>query len=293
MNDRALTQSPVRRVYPAHGWIGLVLITVFWSLNWTLDGLRTHWIFFPLWLGYCLAVDGFVFVRKGTSLFTRDWRKYIGLFLISAPVWWIFEIINWRLDNWHYDGGEFFTNFQFWAWATLNFTTVIPAVLGSSELIGSFNFLKRFSHGVVIRPDKRTMQTFFGIGWVMFIAMIAWPNLFFPFIWLSLFFILEPINIWLGNRSLTEWTRKGDWRPVFALWFGVLMTAFFWEMWNSLSYPKWIYNVPWGGCCKIFEMPLLGYGGYLPFALELYVVYHLVVGLLGNKRTDYVQIIPE
>jgi hypothetical protein len=127
----------------------------------------------------------------------------------------------------------------------------------------------------------------------MFIAMFAWPNLFFPFIWLSIFFILEPINIWLGYRSLTEWTRKGDWRPVFALWFGILMTAFFWEMWNFLSYPKWIYIVPWGDCCKIFEMPLLGYGGYLPFALELYVVYHLVAGLLGNKRTDYVQIIPE
>jgi hypothetical protein len=104
----------------------LVLVTVFWSLNWTLDGLRTHWTFFPLWVGYCLAVDGFVFIRKGTSLFTRDWRKYIGLFLISAPVWWVFEAINWRLNNWHYDGGEFFTHFQFWAWATLNFTTVIP-----------------------------------------------------------------------------------------------------------------------------------------------------------------------
>jgi hypothetical protein len=40
-------------------------------------------------------------------------------------------------------------------------------------------------------------------------------------------------------------------------------------------------------------MPLLGYGGYLPFALELYALYHWVSGLFGNKMTDYVRIIPE
>ena len=293
MSERALPQTPARRAFPTHGWAGLVLVSVFWSLNWSLDGLRTHWTFFPLWLGYCLAVDGLVFLRKGTSLFTLDWRKYIGLFLVSTPVWWTFEVINWRLKNWHYDGGELFTPFQFWAWATLNFTTVIPAVLGSAELVASFNLLKRIGRGPVLRPDKRTTQIFFSAGWLMFIAMFAWPNLFFPFIWLSIYFVLEPINVWLGNRSLADWTRKGDWRPVLALWLGVLMTAFFWEMWNFFSYPKWIYHVPWGSCCKIFEMPLLGYGGYLPFALEIFAMYHLVAGLLGDKRTEYVQIAPE
>jgi hypothetical protein len=40
-------------------------------------------------------------------------------------------------------------------------------------------------------------------------------------------------------------------------------------------------------------MPLLGYGGYLPFALELYAIYHLVVGMLGDKRTDYIRAAPE
>ena len=97
----------------------------------------------------------------------------------------------------------------------------------------------------------------------------------------------------LGNRSLTESIVHGDWRPVAALWIGVLFTGFIWEMWNFLSYPKWIYHVAWGGCCKIFEMPLLGYGGYLPFALELYAMYHLIAGMLGNKSTEYVQVTNE
>jgi hypothetical protein len=37
-------------------------------------------------------------------------------------------------------------------------------------------------------------------------------------------------------------------------------------------------------------MPLLGYGGYLPFALELYAIYHLVMGWLGQARTQYIQL---
>ena len=279
--------------FALHGWIGLGLIAIFWVVNWTLHGPRTHWAFFPLWLGYCLTVDALVYVRRGTSLLTRSWRRYIGLFLVSAAVWWIFEAINWRLQNWRYDGAELITHFEFFAWATLSFTTVVPAVFGSAELVSSFGWVRRLGRGPVIRSDRKTTLFFFFSGLVMFASMWVWPKVFFPFIWLSVYFILEPINVWLGNRSLADWTRKGDWRPVVALWVGVLLTAFFWEMWNYLSYPKWVYYVPWGNCCHIFEMPLLGYGGYLPFALELFAMYHLAAGLLGEKDTEYVSIVTD
>src|SRR5512147_3116974 len=103
---------------PLHGWIGLSLIAIFWTLNWTLTGPRTHWGFFPLWLGYCLAMDGLVFWRKGTSLLTRSPRKYVGLFLVSAPVWWIFELLNLRTQSWTYRGAEIFSPFQYAFWTT-------------------------------------------------------------------------------------------------------------------------------------------------------------------------------
>ncbi|HZD56505.1 MAG TPA: hypothetical protein VE136_07275 [Anaerolineales bacterium] len=291
MSNHILTREKSQRSLPLHGWIGLGLILIFWILNWFLDGLRTQWAFFPLWLGYCLSVDGLVYLRKGTSLLTRGWRRYAGLFLVSAPVWWIFEAMNARLHNWIYRGSEFFTSAEYFFWATLSFTTVIPAVFGTSEFIGSFNFIRRFRNGPKVGSDWLTTTAFFLSGLAMLAAMIIQPKIFFPFAWLSLFFILEPINIWLGNRSVTEWTRIGDWRPIGALWTGVLVTAFFWEMWNFFSYPKWVYDVPWGNCCHIFEMPLLGYGGYLPFSLELFAVYHFMAGLIGEKRTDYVQVI--
>jgi hypothetical protein len=172
----------------------------------------------------------------------------------------------------------------------LSFTTVIPAVFGSAEFFASFDFVKRLGRGPRVGTDKRTTLLFFALGWIMIALMLIWPRIFFLFIWISLYFILEPINIWLRNRSLAEWTQRGDWRPVIALWLGVLMTAFFWEMWNYFSYPKWVYGVAWGNWLHIFEMPLLGYGGYLPFALELYALYHFVAGLLGDKKSEYVKI---
>jgi hypothetical protein len=71
------------------------------------------------------------------------------------------------------------------------------------------------------------------------------------------------------------------------------MTAFFWEMWNYLSFPKWVYHVPWGNWFHIFEMPMLGYGGYLPFALELFALYNLLAGFWLGKKTEYVVKLPE
>ena len=73
------------------------------ALNWSLSGLRTHWAFFPLWLGYCLTVDAVTCWRKGTSLLTRSRRAYALLFVFSIPGWWLFELLNLRTQNWFYE----------------------------------------------------------------------------------------------------------------------------------------------------------------------------------------------
>ena len=63
-----------------------------------------------------------------------------------------------------------------------------------------------------------------------------------------------------------------------ALCVGALFCGFFWELWNFYSYPKWTYHTPGVGFWYIFEMPLIGDIGYLPFALELYALLHLATG---------------
>ena len=237
-------------------------------------------------------VDALAVRRTGTSLLERSLPRYVGLFLVSAPAWWLFEAINLRTQNWIYVGAEAFPPLAYAFWTTLSFATVLPAVLGSAELAASFGFLGRLPRGPRLAPSRRTTAVFFAIGWITLALLLAWPRDFFPFAWLSIYFILEPMNVWLGNRNLAEWTSKPDWRPIYALWLGVLLTAFFWEMWNFLAFPKWIYSIPWGDGPHLFEMPLLGYAGYLPFALELHALYHFVMGLLRTRQNDYVHIAP-
>ncbi len=278
--------------WPLHGWLGLALVAIFWPLNWLAPGQRTVWAFFPLWLGFILIVDGAVSYRKQTSLLRRSWRKFIGLFLVSTLCWWLFEALNNRTQNWQYLGVEGIGPLAYFVLASINFSIVIPAIFEAAELAATFPFIRAARPGWVVRGDRRTTRIFFVAGWGMLALMLAWPKYFFPFQWLSIFFILEPVNIWMGNRSLAHWTEKGDWRPIFSLWVGVIMTGFFWEMWNFFAWPKWIYSVPGVNFLHIFEMPLLGYGGYMPFALELFSLYHLIVGMLGEKKSVYMQIDP-
>jgi hypothetical protein len=66
--------------------------------------------------------------------------------------------------------------------------------------------------------------------------------------------------------------RSGDWRRPYLLALAALVCGLFWEMWNYGSLLKWVYDVPFVGRFKLFEMPLLGYFGYLPFGLECAVI---------------------
>lgn len=281
------------RNWPAHGWLGLGLVIIFWIANWSLSGLRTHWGFFPLWLGYCLTVDGLVYARKGNSLLTRNPRAYLGLFLVSAPCWWLFELINLRTQNWYYEGRQFFTDFQFLVLGSVSFSTVMPAVFGTGELVSTLNWIKRVGRGPVTRPTPVALVALFSTGCVMLALPLFWPRRFFPLVWISLYLMLEPLNVWLGNRSLIQYTATGDWRPVLSLWIGCLICGFFWELWNAYSYPKWVYRVPFVDFARIFEMPLLGYFGHIPFSLELFALYHLILGVFKpHEFRDVIRVLP-
>ena len=259
-----------------HGWIGLVLIAVFWPLNWVLPGLRTAYLFLPLWLGYVLSMDALVLQRRGTSLFTRSRPRFWGLFLASAPAWWLFEVINWRTKNWEYLGGENFTGLEHFFLSTLSFSTVMPAVFETAELARPLRWIDRLGPGPRLRPTRSFCLALLLSGLVMLALTLLWPRHCYPLVWGAVFLILEPVNVWLGRPHFLEWLQEGDWRPVVSLSLGALVCGFFWEMWNFYSFPKWIYHTPGAEFLYVFEMPALGFIGYLPFAWELYALRNLL-----------------
>ena len=148
----------------------------------------------------------------------------------------------------------------------------MPAVFETAELIRTFPWTRRYARGLRLLPTPELTIGLLLAGLAMLGLTLLWPRHCYPFVWGAVFLILEPLNLMLGRRTFFEWLEEGDWRPVVALSCGALICGFFWEMWNYYSYPKWVYHTPGAGFFYIFEMPLLGYLGYLPFAWELHAL---------------------
>jgi hypothetical protein len=260
--------------FPSHGWTGLTLLAVFWPLNWLLpdETMRTSYLFFPLWLGYILVVDALTLRRSGTSMLTRSRTAFWLQFAVSAPAWWLFEIINHRTQNWEYLGAQVFTNLEYYTLCTISFSTVMPAVFGTAELARTFGWVERFGRKRRVPATRRVFTGMFIAGLVMLTLTMLWPKVFYPLVWGAVFLLLEPINARLGRPTLVGSLAGGDWRPVMSLSVGALLCGFFWEMWNYWCYPKWVYHTPGAEFLYVFEMPLLGYLGYLPFAWELFAI---------------------
>ncbi len=274
--------------FPHHGLVGIVFIGIFWWVNWGTTGLRAHWAFFPLWLGYILAVDGLAVLLGRPSLVLR-FRSFVWLFALSAPVWWIFEFINHRVNYWIYLPQGAFSPLAFNFWSTLSFSTVIPAVFVTANMLGGLQWFRKHHFTLPAGKTRIGRITYFAIGCGMLAFVLLVPKFGTAFLWISLFFILDPINFRLGNTSILRMTSKGDWRTVIVLFAASLICGFFWELWNYYSWPKWVYSYPYMSDLRLFEMPLEGYLGYLPFGLELFAFVALLSPVVGISYFSFTE----
>ena len=276
------------RHIPVQLIVGVIIVAVAWPLAWSGWEPWSLHTFFPLWLGYILIVDGLVLLRTGTSPLTRDHRRFITLFLLSAPCWWLFELANERLSNWVYVTSNPLPRWQYAIRATIAFSTVIPAVFVTAELFRSLPALKRPLRFVRFAPGRTGLVVIAAAGIAMMVAVVLTPDVAYPLVWIGAFLTLDSINRLIGARSLAADVARNNWSNVLALFAAGLTCGFFWEMWNSRSMPKWIYQVPHIEMPKLFEMPLLGYGGYFPFALELFALWQFVAWLVQRRPDRYV-----
>jgi hypothetical protein len=156
----------------------------------------------------------------------------------------------------------------------------MPAAFCTAELAGTFNVFSRFQIFKKIAVNNIILWKFFVTGFVMLILVIIFPSFFYYLEWAAVYFILEPINYKLKNQTLLSYVNRGNWVPVIALSSGAIFCGFFWEMWNYYSYPKWIYDIPMVNFLHVFEMPLPGYIGYIPFSWELFAIYNFLIGMI-------------
>ena len=264
--------------FPLWGWVAILLCLVSWVMAWTrFDWFVDYQIFTfsPLWFGYIGIVNALTYVRSGTCMLLERPKFLARLFVVSAVFWWYFEYLNRFVQNWYYTGIDDLSSIQYVLFATLPFSTVLPAVLGTYELLETFPRLRagleNYKRLDIADPTPISF-TVLAVASLGLLGIGVYPDYLFPLLWLSPLFILTSLQSLSGRQTIFSPLRHGDWSRVFLLALAALICGLFWEMWNYFSYAKWLYSIPFVQKFHIFEMPLLGYAGYLPFGLECGVV---------------------
>ena len=265
----------------ARACLGTALMLAAWAVSWSGWEPVRFYTFFPLWLGYTLMVDGLSAARFGTSLFERGRAAFAAMFLVSAPAWWIFELLNIRLANWEYILPRDYSWLAHHALASLTFSTVIPAVFCTSELV-RLALVRGRIHWLRLAPGRSGLVAIVVAGGVALLLTQLFPTYFFPLVWLGLFFIFDPLNRLAGRPSIAAQVAERRWDTVVVLAVATVWCGFLWEMWNSRAMPKWTYELPAAEWLRVFEMPILGFSGYIPFGLELYALYRMVSAVLPD-----------
>ena len=293
--------APAKKSLPWWFWAGGAVMLFFWWLMWARPvalGTFVYYAFSPMWWGFIVMLDGINYRQNdGKSLLATK----PGLMLFSAITsivgWGYFEFYNFFVQsNWYYPNGhmEELPHAQIVCMYLVAYSTVWPAIMQWFNLLNSFpKLVARYQNGPKWSAN--------GNGMILFGVIIITLLVFFPFgmfwsIWIGpmavIIGMMQRLNIWTPFASMA----KGDWSPTLLIALASLCNGFFWEMWNygsvrpDLGYPTnphyWQYDVPFVNVIHIFsDMPLVGYFGYLPFGLLVWV-FLIWAGKLVGKNTD-------
>lgn len=114
-------------------------------------------------------------------------------------------------------------------------------------------------------------------------------------LWVGLIFLLDPVSALLKQPSLLRDWQHGRYGRTLALFAGGATCGFLWEFWNYWAIAKWTYHLPFLGELeryRYFEMPWLGFLGFLPFAAECWVMLNVIIGLFARLGAPMVEPLP-
>lgn len=240
--------------------------------------------FCPLvWLGYILLIDGVVFHVKRSSLLTRHPKKLIGMFSLSLFFWMLFEFYNKAIPGWVYLNVEPVEVFA----GLIAFGAILPAIMETTALLRSLHVFDAFKTPK-FTINKNLLRVFIVFGAIsLVIPFFVISSYMWAFVWTGFFFLLDPINYLNHQKSIISYIKNGRWALPLSLLVAGFICGFFWEFWNYWAVAKWKYvfqfhaMVPLGSIV-FFEMPILGFLGFGPFAWELYDMYYFVKFLMGR-----------
>jgi hypothetical protein len=272
-----------------YGYLGLAIIIVAEVLLFRGNQFVGHWFTPLIWSGYIFLVDALVFKVTGRSLLITNRLDLLIIIFVSIAAWWLFEFYNaprfWINDRelwWHYHNLEPnpYLRRLGYDWA---FATIFPAMFLTARLLLATAF-RRARRFWAIHFSTRSLYFLIFLGAVGALAPLIFISEWWaPAVWLSFIFLLDPINYSRGWPSITGDLEQGNYQRFFALLTSGGLCGILWEFWNYWALSRWTYTVPYLGGTKIFEMPVLGYFGFPPFAVECWVMYIFFTSFLTQK----------
>lgn len=242
--------------------------------------LMITWFYCFAWWSFILIVDSINFRRTKSSLLYKSGKDFLFMAFLSVFVWLVFELFNLRLQNWSYH--DLPENWPIrWLGYFIAFASVVPAM---KELQLFFMSILKDKGPAFFRlkvtPAVVRLCVF--LGATLAVLALAWPRIFFPSAWLCFIFLLEPINLRLGVDTLLKDFERKNWNRFWSWVLAGFFAGFLWEFWNFWAGSHWEYSLPYLNFYKIFQMPVFGYTGFLPFALQVFAFYQIISYL--NKK---------
>ncbi len=272
----AKAQENKRGSFPLSGWIAVGLLVVSWIVAWTrfpAFSFFQHHTFIPLWCSYIIIMNALGVRFTASSPFRRQPRQYLALFPASACAWWLFEYLNRFAGNWSYQNIEHFSALEYFLFATISFSTVLPALAATKYWLShALPFLNAFENWVPVKglARKNTAILILLCSAFFLLLLPIFPEFLFPFVWLAPLGLLASLCVLYSFKTFLldpAATPQGNWREIVSWALAALFCGFFWELWNYGSLAHWIYHIPYVDSGRIFAMPILGYAGYLPFGV--------------------------
>jgi hypothetical protein len=268
------------RRLPLRSWIGLAVMLVSEAGMLAKVDPFYHWHTPTAWTGYVLFVDGVVWKRRGASWLANSRAEFLFLAFVSVPLWLVFEMYNkYSIHNWYYEGLPASRPLRYFGYVW-SFATIWPAIFETGDLVSAFRDRRAPSHRADVPRRERlgpAAWASMAAGALMLAVPILYPSSYLAApIWLGFILLLDPLNARAGSEALLGDFRRGHRGRLINLAVAGLLCGLLWEFWNYWAGTKWRYNVPIFPGIRLFEMPVAGFGGFPPFALECFTMYVLV-----------------
>ncbi|MDX1567765.1 MAG: hypothetical protein R3223_08180, partial [Longimicrobiales bacterium] len=193
------------------------------------------WLYPFAWYPLLLALEGGIALRHGRFLLLGNPRRLISVLGWSVPLWMLWEVFNFRLENWYY---VFVPDrrLELWTGVILSFATVLPACFLPAALLWPRpGFEERKADPF---PGRRSpWLTVIRIsGLAMLVLPLMWPRFFFPLVWGGFVLLVEPdLYRRAPSRSLLADVVTGRKQRIVALLAGGALAGLAWEALNSVA----------------------------------------------------------